>query len=277
MENKVVFIDKDTNRVTIQGQNFTTQKTLAPGYYKVGKKPTFGGGLEPVLEISEPPMLPNSAYEISRRVFDFKEIESFFSDKNIYVHKQMNLKHKMSILLHGIQGTGKTTTCLAFSTKLKEELDARIFYVDNMNEYVFTMGFIEEARKLGQHFFSVIVFDECEVALEDYESTMKSYLDGKKSIDNVLTLFCTNYIDHIPEAIKNRPSRIKYKKEIGCFESPEDIYAVCKEINSGAPEDLRLSDEVLSSMTTKISKTECVTLDIIKNEVVDTIIKFNNS
>lgn len=272
---KVIFIDGDSKRVAIQGKNFETHNQLPVGYYRASKKSSMMG-MSISLQVTEPPMLPASAHSVANRIFDYGEVLKFFSKKNRYVHKQLNLKHKMAIMLYGIQGTGKTTTCLAFSNRLVEELEARVFYVNDYGCYAYTMEFIREARNLGQEFFSVIVFDECESALDDYENRMKTYLDGEKSIDNVLTLFCTNYIEDIPASIKDRPSRIKHCKEVVCLEAAEDIYVVAKEINEGVTDELKLSEETLNTLVTSIVTKECVTLDIIKNNVIDTIVESYN-
>ena len=43
---------------------------------------------------------------------------------------------------------------------------------------------------------------------------MKNFLDGNKSIDNTLFLAATNYLEKIPDTLKERPSRFKIVEEI---------------------------------------------------------------
>ena len=60
-----------------------------------------------------------------------------------------------------------------------------------------------------------IEFDEFdEFVKEGKEGLIKTFLDGSSSTNNTIFLAMTNYIERIPDSIKNRPSRFKYQIEI---------------------------------------------------------------
>lgn len=270
---KVFKIDEGSTRVDIIQEKFTTSKELQKGFYCVEVLHGFMMSTKEI-HISEEPVLPQSSLNVANRIFDADLINKFFSDKNKTIHQELNLKQKMGILLYGKQGTGKTTTCLAFSRKMVETMNARVFTVCNFEEFMFVVSFLKEAKKIND-FFSIIIFDECEHSMYKHEATMKQILDSGESIDNNLFLFTTNYIDDIPEAIKNRPSRIKFCNEIKAFTDEVDVFSVVSEINSSFSDKTSLNSEQLNLVTGEILRNaseDGVTLDEIKNAVINFLI-----
>ena len=75
----------------------------------------------------------------------------------------------------------------------------------------------------------IVVIEEMDGALAEgnsTESAFKSYFDGNESIDNCIIFGTTNYIDKIPTALKDRPSRFKYCLEINGIEDESDVYDI---------------------------------------------------
>jgi hypothetical protein len=75
-----------------------------------------------------------------------------------------------------------------------------------------------------------------------YEESFLPFLDGNDSVEDLIFIGCTNYINKIPDRIKNRKSRIKecfsillkyydklYRKSLG---KRENLGELLKEIKS---------------------------------------------
>jgi len=61
----------------------------------------------------------------------------------------------------------------------------------------------------------MVVWEEFENWVENSESELLALLDGIQQVDNTIYIATTNYIDTIPERIKDRPSRFADVMEIG--------------------------------------------------------------
>ena len=166
----------------------------------------------------------------SSKIHDFPEkhlLDSLFKkffDKKI--HKKMSnmgFSHKTGVLMHGKEGTGKTTIMKHYYTEAVNNHNAIVFFV---NEIGFKLSrcwdFIVNIRQIQKNPI-IIVFDEIDQQLPDNEGSLKTMLDGNLSIDNSITFASTNYLDRIPTALKDRPSRFKYTVEIGGIESEKYV------------------------------------------------------
>ena len=73
----------------------------------------------------------------------------------------------------------------------------------------------------------VVIFEEMDMYTQQTpdapEGYLKTIFDGNNAIDNCIVFGATNYIDKIPAAIKNRPSRFKYVLNIEGVDSEEEI------------------------------------------------------
>jgi len=83
----------------------------------------------------------------------------------------------------------------------------------------------------------IFIADEFERYAVDYESEMKNFLDGNESINNMLFLAATNYIDRIPDTLKERPPRFRIVEEVVGIKDK----AVMKEILMETSEKLQPS------------------------------------
>lgn len=154
-------------------------------------------------------------------------IDKFYKPATKALFKKLNYVYKAGLLFHGKQGGGKTNLILYIAQKLVTEKKAIVFVIPDRDSFYYGWEFIETLRKNHTNPI-VVVYDECEKFFEEFEEIAKTRLDGVESIDNMLCLFATNYIDKIPESIKERPSRIKYTLEINGVEDIEEIVEILK-------------------------------------------------
>jgi chromosomal replication initiation ATPase DnaA len=139
--------------------------------------------------------------------------ESFFNKNVIEKVKDLGFYHKVGVLLYGKEGTGKSTIIKSYAYNVLEKHNGLVFYFTS-NQYVNKCwDFIKKIRAIQDNPI-VVVFEEMDMYVQKTsevpEGYLKTILDGNNSIDNCIILGATNYIDTIPKAIKDRPSRFKY-------------------------------------------------------------------
>lgn len=189
-------------------------KKLDAGVYKLSTT-IKNGSVLPILTLSK-----------DRELFD-EDLGFYYEDKikNIYskffmpdVKEKVNklgYNHKVGILLHGKQGTGKTSMFKKYFNDAYRNHNALVFDIAITDHTSVWWNFLKDIRTIQDN--PIIVFlDEFEEYFTFYkqETEIKRMLDGTDSIDNCLFFMTTNYIDMIPETIKDRPSRVKYKIEV---------------------------------------------------------------
>jgi SpoVK/Ycf46/Vps4 family AAA+-type ATPase len=152
--------------------------------------------------------------------------DSFFNENVVKKVKGLGFYHKVGVLLYGKEGTGKSTIIKSYANKVLEKHNGLVFYFTS-NQYVNKCwDFIRKIREIQDNPI-VVVFEEMDMytqkTQEVPEGYLKTILDGNNSIDNCIILGATNYIDTIPKAIKDRPSRFKYVLNIEGIHSEEEI------------------------------------------------------
>jgi SpoVK/Ycf46/Vps4 family AAA+-type ATPase len=146
-----------------------------------------------------------------------KIYNSFFNPMVKEKIKKIGYHHKLGLLLYGKQGTGKTSMLKKYFTSIIKDHQGLVFNVTSFAHFSVLWDFIKNIRQIQDN--PIVVFmDEFEELVGDegygFESLTKKIMDGFESIDNCFFMMATNYIDQIPETIKNRPSRIKYCIEV---------------------------------------------------------------
>ena len=107
----------------------------------------------------------------------------------------------------------------------------------------------------------IVVFEEFDDQIQNRnESFLKTVLDGNMSIDNCMFMATTNYIDAIPDAMKNRPSRFKYVLNIEGIQNKNDVYVLIYKMLVGlfSDEDINVFANELKGQTLDFIKQFCI-------------------
>jgi SpoVK/Ycf46/Vps4 family AAA+-type ATPase len=170
-----------------------------------------------------------SEYDFQHKTEIENLIDGFFNKKVMTKLEKLKIYHKMGLLLHGKEGTGKTSVLRYFIDKIIKEQNALVFYFINTSKPHKAWEFIENVRKI-QNNPIVVVWDEFDRFVgsnADYskqnEGLIKQIMDGQFSINNIIFFATTNYIELIPDTIKKRPSRFKYVFEMGGIDDVNTI------------------------------------------------------
>lgn len=194
--------------------------------------------------------------------------KAFFDKKVITKMRTLGFNHKVGVLLHGKEGTGKSTIIKTYYTQLINKHKCVVFYVNGHYGFNMMWDFVIKIRAV-QNNPIVVVFEEMDNLIgHGYESELKKCFDGNESIDNCLLFGTTNYIDKIPDALKKRPSRFKYCLEIEGIDNEKDIYDILQNLIGDIFEPTEIVDfsrELVGS-----------TLDVIKQFGFDKIMDLNS-
>jgi hypothetical protein len=194
---------------------------------------------------------------------------AFFDDTIKDKIKSLGYYHKIGVLLYGIEGTGKSTILKKYYTEAIKKHNAIVFYIDNYEYFMTTWTFISDIRNIQDNPF-IIIFEEIDSLFStnnSNESRLKTALDGPLSIDNTIYLATTNYIDRIPAAIKDRPSRFKYKFNIEGIQNETSVNAIITEMIG----DIVTAEEI-ANMTKDLKGSS---IDVIKHRCLDKIMDLN--
>jgi len=165
--------------------------------------------------------------------------ESFFNPNVKNKIEGLGFYHKVGILLHGKEGTGKSTIMKYYYNQAIIHNQAIVFHLLKKNSYLKSCwDFIMNIRKIQDNPI-IIVLDELDGYVDGstMEALMKTIIDGNSSISNCIFFASTNYISKIPKAIKDRPSRFKYSIEVGGVENIDSIVEIITPILDGVASD----------------------------------------
>lgn len=202
-----------------------TEKILDPGFYNIS-------WVDYPKYIVEMHVLKVKEFNNSVTFPDKLKLDSWF---DAFFEKPIKEKietcgflHKTGILLYGKEGTGKSTIIVNYCGKAIAEQKALVFYINDKYFPHKCWDFLLKIRKIQDNPI-IIVFEEIDALIyEKHESFLKSALDGNLSIQNSIVFATTNYIDRIPTALKDRPSRFKFSLNIESLQDHETICSILK-------------------------------------------------
>ena len=225
-------------------------KTIPTGVYKLMQ--TMSGDIfASKMDILNEPLITFPNF-VSTQIIN--EVNHFWSKEVRNKYEKRNLLYKRGILLHGKYGTGKTSVIMKI---IEDQLKngSLVFYCPSpsfLSEFSKIIREIEGDRKI------LVVYEDFEKMLALNEQDFLSLLDGEMQIDNVVYLASTNYINQIPNRIKDRPSRFATVIEVGLPD--EDTRKVYIESKTFPEENIDIE--------LWVKKTEGLTIDQIKDLII---------
>jgi len=187
--------------------------------------------------------------------------ESFFNKDVRTKIETMGFCHKIGILLYGIEGTGKSSIIKYYCNYAINKHNAIVFHIlYKRDEISQCWEFVQNIRRI-QNNPIIIVFDEFDQQMSENEAFLKTVIDGNMSISNCIFFAATNYLDKIPKAMSERPSRFKYCLNIEGMQVEKDIIDIITPILNDV-----LSEEEINNIANELKGS---TLDYIKHFCFD--------
>lgn len=200
------FVFKKSGDSFVLDQKSEILDTLPSNVYKIANIPNVGIVFQPLNIITDDLIKVDNSIsdELVSFISKFKEQET----KDRY--KKCKIIHKTGVLLYGPAGSGKSAN---LNMIIKELLkDNAIVFFDADPELVSAV--LPAVREQNPDKLIGVVYEEFDEWLQHEQATINSFLDGQLSVDNMVFLATTNYIERIPSRIKNRPSRFQIVKEV---------------------------------------------------------------
>jgi len=181
----------------IEKRNTLPKVELPKGAFKFELMPGGAWGLKPYTFCTD------KYIELTGHTGDIStDIDIFLKKKEDY--KKLNLLHKRGILLYGPPGTGKTM--LIENITRKFQYQARIIFGPE------SLMLIKKIESMVTDVPLILVFEE----FTQYRGeSVLSFLDGENSINGCLIVGTTNYPQHIPANLIDRPGRFDSMYEVG--------------------------------------------------------------
>lgn len=212
---------KDKNHIILQPDGIyeNQYQELQPGVYELWNAGTMFSGYIPAFTTEkEKDKLVKFKSGIVSEVI--RDTARFLGEESKKMYAELKLTHKMGMIFYGKPGTGKTSTCMLIMKEVAEKYGVISLNCTGKN-LDFVAACVDKIRKIQSN--PIIIFmDEFEYAIRGDEHRYLTFLDGTDSVDNLIFMGCTNYLEKIPERIKFRKSRIKYLHNIDSL--PLEVY-----------------------------------------------------
>lgn len=145
-----------------------------------------------------------------------EEIDNFWTKGDKF--KEYGLAHKRGILLHGKQGTGKSSLINLIVTNLINQLEGIVFTIKSREDLHNYAAFMPQYFKVIEPSRPVVTIIEDLDGLLEYstetESMLLNMLDGLEQMEKTVYIATTNFPEKLKQRILNRPSRFDIRVEI---------------------------------------------------------------
>ena len=194
--------------------------------------------------------LPNTVYD---KVV--KEMDVFLKKETKDVYSDYGFLYKRSILLYGEAGTGKT--CIV-NRVINDVINAGglVFFNPNPDYLVHVFTDLDDHEKEKERQI-MVVFEEFDKLVEEYEDSLLNILDGEIQRDNIVYMATTNHYDKVPKRLL-RPSRFSMSLEVLSPSAEARSYFLFQKLKE---QDYPLIEEW-------VKKTEGFTIDELKETVL---------
>ena len=198
------------------------ERGIAPGFYELIN-------MRDGLHISPRSMTTDNLLRFPDSASDMviAEIEKFWNLKNKFY--SLGFVHKRGFLLHGAPGCGKTST-IAFLTKQMIQKGGVVIMGDTHPGFITTA--LRQIRDVSPDTPVMVLMEDIDTIISNYgESDVLSLLDGENSVDNVVYVATTNYLNRLQDRVAKRPSRFDMVVEVG-FPGAEarEMYLASKQL-----------------------------------------------
>lgn len=184
---------------------------INPGYYKIRYNHDRQSFYLRNIEIKTDELL-----EIPNEKFGkiLSDVGQFWNLEKEYIN--YNFVHKRGILLYGPPGSGKSSLIQLLVKDLIENQKGILLSIDSRDELDYYPDFIKTVFKIIEPNTPIItIIEDIDGYLNNGdkggESTLLQILDGVNHYNKNITIGTTNYINNLPDRIKNRPSRFDKK------------------------------------------------------------------
>lgn len=203
---------------------FEISKTLNPGIYDMEFDNY--GLFTNFKQLKSPRVFPLMPSSELKNIQNY--VNTFFSEEYKSLCKTANILVKTGILLYGKQGIGKSNYINNMIFRSIDEQKACVFNIDSNRKLSSIVSKVKELRAIQNNLFVIVLEEVDELFSENgwsTEATLKNFMDGINSVDNLLFISSTNYLEKIPKSITERPSRFKKVLEIKPTDNTEDLKA----------------------------------------------------
>jgi len=194
-------------------------KELTPGVYSVTD---VGGMFSGIIPCFSPILINDNLINFENGVFKdiMQQVDSFLKPGMRNRYKDMGVCYKTGMILYGPPGTGKTS--VAISAMLEMVRAYGVISLDFTGASINFITHVLNKIRTVQPTPIIVFVDEIDNSILNQEYYWLPFLDGTASVDGVIVLGCTNFINSIPDRIKNRKSRINKLFEVNSL--PLEVY-----------------------------------------------------
>lgn len=255
---------KKSNNTFYPTDNSKTQNELDAGVYNINHDNQLGYyAVKKDLQLDELIDLPSQE---AKDCID--SIYKFWERKDKFI--EYGYAYKRGILLYGVPGGGKTSIINLLCNTLTKDMNGVVFTMStnrDLENYTVFMPEIYRAIEKNRPIITIIEDLDGLCQTKETETTLLNVLDGIEQLQNVVYLATTNYMERLPERMKNRPNRFDRRIEV---KSPN---AECRKMYF--EKKLKDSDKQVININEWVTRTEGMTMAHL-GEVIKSVVLLGN-